>query len=86
MLCEKVEIFAKVSLWEKTLTLNLSLTFLAVAGLLILTITGCITVRPPHTSPLEQHTQSWKKISLFMFRNIGAFYFCNNLAGPLSHQ
>ena len=29
---EKVEIFAKVSLWEKTLTLNLTSTFLSSAG------------------------------------------------------
>ena len=56
----------------------------------ILTMTGCISVlHSGHlTFPILNNTysQSRRKISLFMFRNIAAFYFYNNLAGPLSHH
>ena len=55
--CEKVEIFAKVSLWEKTPHIKSVIDFPSrCCGLsVILNMTCCITGKPPRTSHLEQH-------------------------------
>ena len=77
--CEKVEIFAKVSLWEKTPHIKSVIDFPPRCW------TDCnIKYDLLYNWQATSHFTSWtrQKISLFMFSNITAFYFCNNLAGP----